>query len=85
MCNVSKNHQRCNCKFHYLSFADGDCGRGFTRINDVCVNVSLTTSAKNEIDEKCSSMGENVKPLTTKSDSFFVQLKVGNLRIRVEE
>ena len=30
-------------------------------------------------------MGENVKPLTTKSDSFFVQLKVGNLRIRVED
>ena len=30
-------------------------------------------------------MGINVKPLTTKSDSFFVQLKVGNLRIRVED
>ena len=78
----SLNPQRSNCKFHFWSFTDGDCGRGFTRINDVCVNVSSATSAKNEIDEKCSLMGENVKPLIIRSDSFFVQLKVSNFRQR---
>ena len=41
----------------------------------------MATSGKNEINEKCSSMGENVKPLMTKSDSFFVQLKVCNFGI----
>ena len=78
---VCSNPLRSNGKFHFCSFTDGDCGRGFTRINDVCVNVSMATSGKNEINEKCSSMGENVKPLMTKSDSFFVQLKVCNFRI----
>ena len=42
----------------------------------------MATSGKNEINEKCSSMGEHVKPLITKSDSFFVQLKVSNFRQR---
>ena len=82
VCSLTANSLKSKSKFNFWSFTDGDCGRGFTRINDVCVNVSLTTSAKNEIDEKCSSMGEHVKPLIIKSDSFFVQLKVSNFKQR---
>ena len=42
---------------------DGDCGRGFSRIKDLCVNVSITTVAKDDIPAKCGELGTNIEPL----------------------
>ena len=55
---------------------DGDCGRGFNRIEDMCVNVSVISAAQTDIGSKCSDVGANVVPLVTKSAAFFYQLRV---------
>ena len=55
---------------------DGDCGRGFTKINELCVNVSYEAAAQTDIATKCSELGTNVSPLVTTSASFLFQLRV---------
>ena len=55
---------------------DGDCGRGFTKIKEMCVNVSYETAAQTDIATKCSELGANVSPLVTTSASFLFQLRV---------
>lgn len=62
--------------YSFIEITDGDCGRGFSRINDMCVNVSITTASKDDITAKCSEMGANIEPLVTKSASFLFQLRV---------
>ena len=57
-------------------YIDGDCGRGFSRIKDVCVNVSVTTAAKDDIPAKCGEIGINIEPLVTTSASLLFQLRV---------
>ena len=66
-----------NISYNYFILnIDGDCGRGFSRINDLCVNVSITTAAKDDILAKCGEIGTNIEPLVTTSASFLFQLRV---------
>ena len=52
---------------------DSDCGRGFVRFDDVCLNISYTSVPKSDIQAKCSEIGAS--PLITKSSSLYFQMK----------
>ena len=58
---------------HRLVISDADCGKGFKRIEDQCLNISYSMARKNDIQDHCSSI--NAKPLLMKSASMFHQLK----------
>ena len=67
--------------FHLI--VSGDCGRGFVRIEDVCVNVSIAEAADGGLIPKtdltqaeCQKVCPTCTPLITKSASFFFQLRV---------
>ena len=64
----------------------GDCGRGFVRIEDVCVNVSIAEAADGGFIAKadltqaeCQKVCPTCTPLITKSASFFFQLRVNQI------
>ena len=52
---------------------DADCGRGFTRIENTCVNVSLDAIPKADIETRCTELGTT--PLITTSSALYYQLK----------
>ena len=61
----------------------GDCGRGFARIDNVCVNVSIAEEADGGMipkadytDTECQKLCPTCTVLKTKSASFFFQLRV---------
>ena len=58
----------------HIDFLDSNCGRGFARIEDTCLNISHTLATQDEIAEKCSGIGAT--PLVTKSDAHYFQIKV---------
>ena len=70
--SVSISTQTCNIK--QIKFLDSNCGRGFARIEDTCLNISHTLATQDEIAEKCSEIGAT--PLVTKSDAHYFQIKV---------
>ena len=70
--------------FHLI--VSGDCGRGFVRIEDVCVNVSIAEAADGGLIPKadltqaeCQQVCPTCTPLVTKSASFFFQLRVSRI------
>ena len=60
-------------------FSDADCGRGFVRIDDMCLNVSYAAVPKAKIEENCDKIGG--KPMITRSASIFFQIRVRNFFI----
>ena len=69
-------------KLKGFDFTDLDCGRGFVRIEDVCLNVSYASTTKDQIAEKCSEI--NATPLVTKSNALYFQMKVSLLFINYQ-
>ena len=69
--------------YDLYNLVSGDCGRGFSRIEDVCVNVSIAEEADGGLipkasltDAECQKICATCTPLITKSASFFFQLRV---------
>ena len=58
----------------HVDFLDSNCGRGFARIEDTCLNISHTLATQDEIADKCSEIGAT--PLITRSDAHYFQMKV---------
>ena len=79
--------------FTFHLTVSGDCGRGFVRIEDVCVNVSIAEAADGGIISKadlteteCQKVCPTCTPLITKSASFFFQLRVSeNLYLMIKD
>ena len=60
--------------FGYLKNTDADCGEGFVRVDDVCLNISSLTTTKENIPTLCASIG--AIPMITQSASMAFQIQV---------
>lgn len=58
----------------FILFADADCGRGYTLIEDHCYNVSIKAAPKDQIADVCA-LSDGV-PLVTVSKKSFYYLRV---------
>ena len=57
----------------YCNNWNSDCGRGFVRFDDVCLNISYSSVPKSDVQAKCTEIGAS--PLITKSSSLYFQMK----------
>ena len=57
----------------YCDNWNSDCGRGFVRFDDVCLNISYSSVPKSDVQAKCTEIGAS--PLITKSSSLYFQMK----------
>jgi hypothetical protein len=57
-------------------FSEGDCGRGFYRIENYCVNVSLasSTSAGTDVASKCSAIQAGQLTAVTPALAFLIRV-----------
>ena len=53
---------------------DADCGRGFTRVENLCVNISMDTSDVDSIPSKCQAIGAGLLNQTTSGILFLLQV-----------
>ena len=58
----------------FLSPTDGDCGRGFVRIENVCFNLSYTQSQPSDVLATCQTI--QTQPLNETSTGILQLLKV---------
>lgn len=54
-------------------YLDGDCGKGFVRIENGCYNVSYAKATKEDILVKCAALG--AQALSTSSSAIYFQLR----------
>ena len=57
----------------YCDNWNSDCGRGFVRFDDVCLNISYSSVPKSDVQAQCTEIGAS--PLITKSSSLYFQMK----------
>jgi hypothetical protein len=56
----------CKNNFSILFFSDADCGRGFTRLENFCVNISNVSGSAEKMLKNCVVIGATYLQSTTK-------------------
>ena len=69
-CNNKQHLTRTNKNFN----VDADCGLGFTRLADICVNVSLSTAAPADVPKRCLDIQAGSINTTTEELVFLIQV-----------
>ena len=53
--------------------SDADCGKGYRRIENLCLNISYAPAAETDIVSKCAEI--NASPFVTQSSAVYLQTK----------
>jgi hypothetical protein len=68
-----------SCKsdlYHSFYESDADCGRGFSRIGDLCVNISTAVAASTDVAKKCLEIGSGIINSTNAGSLFQIQVSI---------